>query len=350
MKRSRTGCLVCKQRKVKCDENFDGGCLNCRRLNLECSVNYNANEKPKYTPKRLIGACDACRTVKLRCSRERPICQRCRERDIQCSYPLFPRRSRYQQTSESVLAKLPPSLHENNGELPTDITTLKHFVRAFFQHVAPVRCLCIIHKPSLLRALDRGTHHEDFSTSLLLAICALGIRHSIPAKDSETVASSWIRRAQSMALEAIGLPTFMNLATLVLLTEYHLSFGLKSHAFMLTASCVRMATLLRLQDLKEIEVSTGQLEPKMKIKRECERRLLWATYIHDVVVSIGTEALELERTPPRIPLPVENRYFMAGSEDEYTIQSTNQLDVSSHNLGLEAMIVHLFQCRQTILR
>ena len=89
--------------QVKCDET-PGGCKNCARLSLPCP---NAPApQPNLFPEsgagsstdlpgagqvgqkrlRTYRSCRHCRVSKSRCSGERPICLRCRQRNLECTY------------------------------------------------------------------------------------------------------------------------------------------------------------------------------------------------------------------------------------------------------------------------
>lgn len=103
--RSRTGCKTCRSRKVKCDE-YPGGCKNCERLDLICpnsnpyldtsragSASDDGNNlvptsrtQTGIRRSRTYRSCGACRGSKSRCSGDRPVCERCRQRGMECVY------------------------------------------------------------------------------------------------------------------------------------------------------------------------------------------------------------------------------------------------------------------------
>ena len=93
------GCLLCRRRKVKCDERRENGCANCERLDLHCPGYGNTSMSPQSaasgTPnlteagtkrQRTIQSCERCRTSKTRCSGERPSCARCYQKKVRCIY------------------------------------------------------------------------------------------------------------------------------------------------------------------------------------------------------------------------------------------------------------------------
>lgn len=80
---------------MKCDER-PGQCGNCARLRLVCSSNTASMrlQAPDEMPsrpetskrKRTYRSCIGCRTSKTKCSGERPTCQRCTRKDLDCVY------------------------------------------------------------------------------------------------------------------------------------------------------------------------------------------------------------------------------------------------------------------------
>ncbi|CZR58866.1 uncharacterized protein PAC_08758 [Phialocephala subalpina] len=108
--RSRSGCITCRARKVKCDES-PGACLNCGRLGVQCagyssgplskSIRSQLSAKradPGLTEaglerKRLRASCQPCRSSKTRCSGDHPACTRCQDKDFKCHYESRERRS-----------------------------------------------------------------------------------------------------------------------------------------------------------------------------------------------------------------------------------------------------------------
>jgi hypothetical protein len=81
---------------VKCDER-PGGCLNCQRLSLTCPsgpdpsqssgpAGDTAQTQAGLKRLRTYRSCKACRGSKTRCSGQRPTCQRCRYKKLECVY------------------------------------------------------------------------------------------------------------------------------------------------------------------------------------------------------------------------------------------------------------------------
>lgn len=97
-RRSRSGCLTCRARRVKCDRSF-GICGNCSRLQEVCrrgngpvhTVELTAETLSTLTKagtarRRTIKSCLECRMQKRKCSGGQPACNRCAHKSIQCTY------------------------------------------------------------------------------------------------------------------------------------------------------------------------------------------------------------------------------------------------------------------------
>lgn len=96
---------------MKCDER-PGGCRNCERLNIPCphpvvqltqaadagvladgivgsgldNKSGTVRTQAGLRRSRTYRSCQLCRSSKSRCSGERPVCLRCREKDLECVY------------------------------------------------------------------------------------------------------------------------------------------------------------------------------------------------------------------------------------------------------------------------
>ncbi|KAI9284766.1 fungal-specific transcription factor domain-containing protein [Umbelopsis sp. AD052] len=115
-RRSKSGCLTCRARRVKCDTR-SGVCGNCSRLHEVCrrgngpvqTVELTAETMSTLTKagtvrRRTIRSCLECRNQKRKCSGGRPACNRCAYNNLQCTYTNFPARSSssIEDTSSSI--------------------------------------------------------------------------------------------------------------------------------------------------------------------------------------------------------------------------------------------------------
>ncbi|KAH9209569.1 fungal-specific transcription factor domain-containing protein [Leptodontidium sp. 2 PMI_412] len=140
--RSRSGCIICRARKVKCDER-PGTCLNCDRLSISCS-GYGSQtgsrrlQSPGHTQapngltkagtarRRIHSSCGACRSSKTRCSGEKPRCLRCIRKDLDCLYKSVPAPAWIRNTlpPPSSPTEAPISLDQCTDNAATDQTAL----------------------------------------------------------------------------------------------------------------------------------------------------------------------------------------------------------------------------------
>ena len=104
--------MICRQRKIKCDERH-GGCANCERLDLECpgydsslptgiptvSGSHSLTEAG-FRRRRALQSCVRCRISKTKCSGGRPICSRCRYKGFNCVFD--ERRTARQDTTDVI--------------------------------------------------------------------------------------------------------------------------------------------------------------------------------------------------------------------------------------------------------
>lgn len=84
--------------QVRCDK-AQGPCMQCSRMRLDCpglgdekvasqELHSIVNDAFQHAGRRrrVIGACQECKVAKMRCSREKPRCQRCMSRSLDCVY------------------------------------------------------------------------------------------------------------------------------------------------------------------------------------------------------------------------------------------------------------------------
>ena len=63
-----------------------------------------------------------------------------------------------------------------SAPLPAGQQELRRLVEAYFTNIHPLRCLSFVHKPSFMRAVDRGEVREEFGDALVHIMCAFGSR------------------------------------------------------------------------------------------------------------------------------------------------------------------------------
>lgn len=190
-------------------------------------------------------------------------------------------------------------------------------------HLFTVQGNAFIHRGSLLRDITDGR----VSRKLLLAICAVASRFvqsppgvteiPQPVSGSE-LAQGWAAEAKALLLQEDGM-SLENIATAVLLAKYDINSGRFSHAFVLAAIANRIALGMRLH----LELPPN--EDITATERETRRRLMWACYSLDRMMSTG--APELLLTPAsslHIRLPCEDSHYQMGVSIETPFPALEQ--------------------------
>ncbi|RAK91732.1 hypothetical protein BO79DRAFT_285429 [Aspergillus costaricaensis CBS 115574] len=139
-KRAKTGCLTCRARKVKCDETRPR-CIHCGNLGVECrwpeptikrfcrvstpSCNTQGPQSIATGGPRL-SACFSCRYARSKCSKDRPICARCRAQGHECKYPEPQGSHSLTSSAQSWMRRLQTAELGNSAELsrPRALTSL----------------------------------------------------------------------------------------------------------------------------------------------------------------------------------------------------------------------------------
>ncbi|KAI1410536.1 fungal-specific transcription factor domain-containing protein [Hypoxylon sp. FL1857] len=355
---SRTACILCRSRKVKCDKS-PSGCLSCQQLGVRCPGYSKPNLSSDQTgddgtvdnifraagiERRKNGACQECRNTKNKCNQARPQCQRCQMKSIPCIYTgkhksvrnavrsntddtrmdedMSPR---YQEAPSSSSATIPvlsdQQLVDDFSWLCTPILPkgrlLRAVIESYFAHVYPLRTLGFLHKPTFLRAIDNERASSEFGEPLLYIICALGARfmgtnHARSHLSSQVPdgipGALWGQQARNLIQGICCTPSFQNLMAMVLYCEYGVRTGDNAFVFMLSGCCYRMSRLLRLD--VEPHATYPITSPTDITTQESQRRLLWSCYILDSFIGSGVESnLCWLRHTPIIPLPCKDSNF-----------------------------------------
>ncbi|KIX07343.1 uncharacterized protein Z518_01996 [Rhinocladiella mackenziei CBS 650.93] len=365
--RSQKGCLVCKTRKVKCDETASG-CVRCYNLGLQCpgydsrqgrfsSSQASSIVKAIYhdagRERRSRGACDQCRQAKIRCNQLRP-CQRCEKRNLHCTITKRAGSRTAQHDQQlTALNQQPQDSHSSgtpcsfpgttataalsNGDadvahmqqllsteanaqapesdqwlfsdnIPDQLHLLSPLIDRYFERVHSIRGLNFIHRPSFMRALQEGTLQTKYGSALLHIVCAFGALYMsdrlLKSRHENMPGCSWASKAQCQAFHDLGSVSVQNLMALVLLWEYHVRYGSHSSSLMIAACCSRAAQLLRL----DVDHQGDGLQQGGTLERitteESHRRLFWACWFIDVAVGAGVDRLlTISRNIPDVPLP-----------------------------------------------
>ena len=415
--RSKSGCQTCRARKVRCDERA-GVCLNCERLGLPCAPSTENTTPPKrpetaatsgFKRKRTFRSCAGCRASKTRCSGDKPVCVRCRERDLPCDYeddaePAWKQQLKFSATVQSPSTQvstgavsdptrlgshdllLGQSMGPFNGHdaisyashqdswglwspnLP-DIDKTRVLVEYYFANVHPLRSFGFLHKPSFMRRLDSGDTNRD-DDALLHIVCAFGAlflaaenetRIQTPAR-TIAAGSQWAKRAQQLILSQLGNIAVESLMAATLLHDYEIRMGNFGTVFMLSSLTARMAQALQinLEHSTDILCHDAGNSPDASTK-ESRRRLMWCCYISDSLVGSGVDQLTLIRdTDVRIQLPCNERNFLLQTACITEVLEPGQFlrflephllpSNPGDNMGIRAYFVRYIATRKKVLR
>ncbi|KAH4059922.1 hypothetical protein HBI80_035590 [Parastagonospora nodorum] len=361
-RRPVNACTTCRARKVKCDERANG-CLNCERLQLDCVQNgliASAVKRPGTTVEPIIGikrkrtfrSCVPCRESKVKCSGERPKCNRCSQRRTSCMYdaetnepawvqsiaastgtpdgamattPQAPQtpRDAFTNMPDPQVADCPPALTWLfTAQLPPR-ARLHALVDAYFNNVHPIRVFAFEHKPSFIRMLDEGQLTDPSDQALLHVMCALGAKfYALEWSESfaplskhliQSAGVQWAKIAEDMFFADYSTISITKLKVLILLHDQEARVGNYAGSFLLTGLVIRMAHALQLNN----EVSADILckeeggSPNEASVRESRRRMMWACYMIDVWAGSGVDHLTiLNEKDLKIQLPCNERQFL----------------------------------------
>ncbi|KAI0015451.1 hypothetical protein F4780DRAFT_74236 [Xylariomycetidae sp. FL0641] len=373
--RASTGCVTCRLRKVKCDEQ-PGGCNNCNRLGFKCSFSVPSEACTSYTwwrstgevvsklqvpspgpaspaspgvPKRRARqACEACHTAKIRCSAETPQCKRCKSKDITCKYDkkakngarAAQRSGRTTNTPTRVpTLKARTSSLESRGVDPSKPIIRQH-IDAFFEFVHPTAPFSFIHRGGFLRTWHAG----KLSKSLICVVAAVASRY-LGAHDGGP-GQNWVDEAEreiTRDFEVVSLP---KLQILLLLVYDRIASGKLTSAWYLVTIAARIAYGLRLNYPTE----KGKLP---FLNQECRRRLMWCTYIIDKMITGESSGYPLlcPRDTMHIQLPCNIRSFALEIECETRDLgdiSTGLQGIHDDNLGVTAYLIRILDIRDQV--
>ncbi|KAL3442718.1 hypothetical protein BJX65DRAFT_312487 [Aspergillus insuetus] len=378
-----TGCIVCRSRKVRCDKKLPF-CRNCARLGVPCpgySTDDRALSRKEIVTstekifraagkqRRRMGACEACRASKEHCTRAKPACQRCLLRKIPCVYravekktprpPAQSESSPYSTGPVLAVAGFQVDLAELYSSTLPEGDTLQCLVNTYFDRAQPMGYTGIIHKPSFMQALDRGTAVNDFGEPTLHIICALGARQialsSMPslcrgAAHASTPGDAWAEKARQHVLLTAHIPTTQDLVAMILVCEYASRTNQHALIFCLSGCLFRAICLLGLDTPHQ---PTAETQAEV-LSQETANRIVWASYHIDSLTAPGVDKHSSWRDDyPRIPLPRSDQDFLALSPG--TLASLNTFDSSEDlstikALDIPALTTVLFRLRRTVLR
>ncbi|ORX33725.1 hypothetical protein BD324DRAFT_196210 [Kockovaella imperatae] len=257
--RSRTGCLTCRRRRVKCDE-LPGICIKCLTVGVECewattpptTINHHQHHGAGRSGSDGISfaaggpfhglvklpACDTCRLAKTRCDRDYPSCQRCKLEKLQCVYSHWRKRRNRGHSASTVAAgaavvlfPAPPSFDDIGNQRspvsagPSQINSREHshpstatspsilgdrlssrselekYLDAFFRHVHPEMTTSFIHQGRLFEELE-----ETWSSPSLYSGSSRGISSPLLLKCMAAASGRFLPDADNSHPDGGNLP------------------------------------------------------------------------------------------------------------------------------------------------
>lgn len=376
-RRSQTGCLTCRARRVKCDSNV-GVCGNCERLHEICRRGENSGNVPlagtmDQSPetlttltkagikrRRTLISCLSCRTLKRKCSGERPICGRCHVKNLNCSYNDSSKNSSSSSEYNHSPVKARIQLSTLVGTQLPDKTSIRSLVDRFFAEVYPCRMLGFLHKPSFILRLEQGYGSTLEEMALLLTICAVATKINYADNpDLWEIGSQWANQAHHLLTTGIDTITVSNLMSVILLHEHEYRVGKLSACFLLTGLAARMCQALQINLEYDFDILCSESTMPCT-EKESRRRLMWACYFLDSSTSSGVKQLQLlDEADIKIQLPCGEDHFlfqrpcitetMVPGEVLKFINIFDQTISPAANMDYRAYMVRIMKLRNKVL-
>ncbi|KAK7215699.1 hypothetical protein V2G26_003702 [Clonostachys chloroleuca] len=142
--------------------------------------------------------CLGCDAIGVQCSRERPVCERCRDEGLDCNYRQDGV-SKHNSPQPLTTSKQSETINDNCQiyGVPRSVA-LKH-IEAFFTKIYPCQGNSFLHRGTLFQNFHSGT----VDRKLLLAICAAASRF---IDDDESLANNdmhartWAKEAKTLLI------------------------------------------------------------------------------------------------------------------------------------------------------
>ncbi|CAK7236122.1 hypothetical protein SEUCBS140593_009511 [Sporothrix eucalyptigena] len=326
--RARTGCLTCRVRKIKCDEQKPV-CRHCNRATRACAwPPLDAPRLPQHRPRRANDtACVACREKKkLKCVGElNTICTRCVRLGLACQRQLLlheePRPASSNSSTISPAGTTPGAPTGALSELPDD-DELEGLLTLYFSSVNSFGFYTFVHRPHLDHLRSQGKAPRN----LLLMMIASATRFAAPATPENLArADAWADAAIQATLPRIyeGFGA-VQLMVLLLAQHYDLHRGRFTSAWLLGGNCTRMMQLMSLHtlDRNESDPVKERAEPSARqgahtllplLTPEALRRVAWSAFCADTINDAGRYSYHTvdDAFFSRLQLPCDNRRFLA---------------------------------------
>lgn len=306
-------------------------------------------------------ACEACHSLKARCTGELPDCKRCRTKGVDCIYPEPKRtpgqpssrsksrhsllspdesgetesRSRSQSTQLSQTPTVPRVYDVSLASL--DDGLVMRMFEAFFQHIHPIPLYSFFHKASLIQAFEAGL----LQSGLVLSIIGMTCQLLDMGPGMKEYGTECLRESEKLVMADIGKPSLIKIQVLILLVRHHAQQRRFSNSFVLLALASRFAYALRL----------NRKAPSLCfLAQESRRRMMWSLFIIDTTLAGGIRELLLTPTSSiHIQLPCQERNFEFDLAQETEPLQPKPKTPLSESIGSLGMYVRVLWLRHRIL-
>jgi hypothetical protein len=286
--------------------------------------------------------------------------QRCLEADkVSSSAARFPSSPSLQRSAASLATRTSPAQAENDKQEgfrdPTQEEVGYH-AKLFFEYVYPVRCNAFVNKEEFGKALREGKVGE----TLGLVVCTVSARYarhdSTPTPDCsaslgsdtpETTRSNpdgtpqaahWASKAKQLVLGDIDTYSTSKLVCLLLLYQHEMNSGRWGSGWMILAVASRMAYGLGLDRDDDNTVSSaaspslGSTSGNLNgdwVKKETERRLMWACWAADTLAADGSEIYStVTRDSLGIQTPCSEKNYGSGGTKEVVTRRIYEVELA----------------------
>ncbi|CAK7213518.1 hypothetical protein SBRCBS47491_001827 [Sporothrix bragantina] len=322
--RSRTGCLTCRTRKVKCDEQRPV-CQQCHRGTRTCAWPcHDAPRSPQHRPRRPNDtACIACREKKLKCvGALHDACTRCGQLGLVCRRPAvrppdkavmpppLPQPLPPVQQVPVQLQTSPPMFDANvdvDIAVAAAVSTVTNAVPVPLNTLAPAsgELPTGLERDNLIDLYFRSVH----SAYSLMAMFAMPATPQNMAR-ADAWADAAIQSTLPRVYEGFGA---VQLMVLLLAQYYDLNRGRFTSAWLLGGNCTRMMQLMSLHTFDRTyshkPEATAQLSPLLT--PEALRRVAWSTFYADTITDGGRYGFHtVDGSFYRLQLPCDRDRFL----------------------------------------
>ncbi|KAI1859021.1 hypothetical protein JX265_010498 [Neoarthrinium moseri] len=269
-------------------------------------------------------------------------CERCLARGEHCDWVTETQGvNHHAPTKNDVMEQLLPESLPNSQTpesncAPSDRSTIKRYIDAYFDKVNAMSCV-FLHKPTILADWSQ----DQLDPVLTILICALGLLLNSRSHEQRDTARVWVDEAQLRILGTIAKQTVGYLQALLLLVQFHFLAGHVREAWNLISLAARLAFTLRLN------YEHPEIHP---IEQECRRRMVWSIYLLDRMFSGGVDDLGVcPASRMYVRLPCNDHSFHRGLPS-----SAAYLDPCEGNETFQADLlaqhIRLYAIRERILR